>query len=646
MATIKEKLMNGSSGWFSARFALILCAAVASHLANPLLGAQGSNGSTRGGRPADQVQDSSVRLTNPYYTYPSFELWDPAKWKSDTPKTAPILSWIEDHEEGTHADYVVKNKYKGIRDFVGNPDYTWKTENITDPDIVSPLTHLGLRVDIREGGGFQIFVVPEKVLADRSHKVPILIVPHVLDKKDVFWAMNTLVHFKKYNELCAQRGDFIIVYMVMDKAAAGHGPPLSAVMDQATDIYCGDYKRVYLDISVFADSGARIADLPGLNWSDDDETKLDPNSQIEHLGFIPALNVAGKWNGKPAAGIGIARPRTDIRYNPQRILHGKLGEHWMEGISFLYSHGTDHSPEIKANFDEMGLVIGEHSYEGERWLIFSPRKAVEQSEKLPLVLILTEVYDYDRYAISTAYADYLDYFKLAAEGDLNILLFARESPDTMDSAYEIIKEAEKSYPIDSSRIYVTGHSHDGHLAREFAYRHPDMVAAAAPLGNSSGLAAPAYSHEAVVVDDQRIEAWSKIDMPIITIGAASEVTSPHSMPSSILNDYGLFIEAWQRRLRASRCPIKSQEDIKAAEHSDDYVTHLFGLPNDGSSLLVIDGVEHYVIDIRNVEGRKHLRIVGIENMVHTTEPTMPMIAWTFMRRFARDQQTGKVIELY
>jgi len=25
---------------------------------------------------------------------------------------------------------------------------------------------------------------------------------------------------------------------------------------------------------------------------------------------------------------------------------------------------------------------------------------------------------------------------------------------------------------------------------------------------------------------------------------------------------------------------------------------------------------------------------------------MPMVAWTFMRRFARDQKTGKVIELY
>jgi len=84
----------------------------------------------------------------------------------------------------------------------------------------------------------------------------------------------------------------------------------------------------------------------------------------------------------------------------------------------------------------------------------------------------------------------------------------------------------------------------------------------------------------------------------------------------------------------------------AAEHSDDYVTRLYGLPNDGSSLQVIDGVEHYIIDIKNVDGKKHLRIVGVQNMIHMAEPTMSMVAWTFMRRFARDQKTGRVIELY
>ena len=625
---------------------VVLCAIFAIHSVTAR--AQLPNTSTERHPSTSRTQSESGETTtaNRYFSYPGIELWEPAKWADGKAKASPIVAWITTHEKSTQADYVVKEKYKGIDDFIGHPDYTWKTENITDPDVTTPLTRMGLRVDTREGGGFQIFVAPEKGLADKTHKIPMLIVPHVLDKKDVFWAMNTLVHFRKYNELCARRGDFMIVYLVMDKSEAGRAMLVGNVIDVASDVYNADYKRLYLDISAFQESATKIGDIPGLDWTSDTGKKRDPDAEIEHLGFIPVLNIAGMWMSKYPMGIGLVRPRSDIRYDPQRIVHGMLGEQLMEGVLFLYNHGKDNDPRIKAYFDQMGLVFSDSTFRGERWLMFSPRDSVENGKKLPLVLLLSEVYPYDEYSISSAYAAYLDYFKLAAAGELNLMLFARETPETMDLAYDIIKDAEKTYPIDPSRVYVTGHSHNGHLAREFAYRHSDMVAAAAPLGNSSGLAAPAYSHEAVVADEQRIEAWSKIDMPIITIGAASEVTSPHSMPSSIVNDYDLFIDAWQRRLKASRVPMKTREQIVAAEHSDDYVTRVFGLPNDGSSLRVIDGLDHYIINIKNVDGRQHLRIVGVENMVHAAEPTMPMLSWEFMRRFARDQKTGNVIELY
>jgi hypothetical protein len=638
--------MRIPSKYFVARSLVLLCAAFAITSQGTLRG-QATPEPHAEAASAPAFSGPSAGLTNMYFTYPGIELWDASRWTAGKAKAAPLAQWITSHEKGTHADYEVKDKYKNITNFVGNPDYNWKTESITDPDVIAPLTRAGLRVDIREGGGLAIFVAPQKIMADKSHKVPMLLVPHVVDKMDVFWAMNTLVHFSRYNELCAQRGDFIIVYVIIEKAAVDRQSPLNnTAIETASDVYRGDYKRLYLDLSVFTENNLKVDDVSGLAWTDDAGKTVDIDARIEHLGFIPVLNVAGVWASKPSSGINITHPRTDIRYDPQRIIHGMIGEHWMEGIRFQYDHGKDNDPAIKAHFDEMGLVMGEHHTRGERWLFFSPKQAVEENKKLPLVLVLLETYDFNEYAVSTAYAEYLDYFKLAAEGDLNVLFFALESPDTMDLAYTIIKEAEKSYPIDPSRVYVTGHSHNGHLAREFAYRHPDMVAAAAPLGNSSGLAAPAYSHEAVVADDQRIQEWSKIDMPIVTIGAVSEVTSPHFTPSSILNDYNLFIEAWQRRLTASRCPMKSREEIMAAEHSDDYVTRAFGLPNDGSSLQMIDGVQHYIIDIKNVDGRKHLRIVGVDNMIHTPEPTMPMVGWTFMRRFARDQTTGKVIELY
>lgn len=50
-----------------------------------------------------------------------------------------------------------------------------------------------------------------------------------------------------------------------------------------------------------------------------------------------------------------------------------LGEHWMEGISFLYFHCKDSDPEIMAHIEQIGLVGGEHDYRGEGYFIYSPR---------------------------------------------------------------------------------------------------------------------------------------------------------------------------------------------------------------------------------------------------------------------------------
>jgi hypothetical protein len=598
--------------------------------------------------PADAAGRATV--LNQDFAYPGIELWDPAKWPVEPVK--PILAWIETHQTDTHPEYVVPAKYQGIGDFVGNPDYTWKSNNITDKDVTDGLARMGLRVEMREsetGRNLSVVVTPEKVLADKQHKYPLLIVPYVVDKRDVFWAMNALLHFKKYNELCAQRGDFIISYAVVDKSVAG-------LYSLGSTAGAGDPKRLYLDMSVFAQNGAKVAAVPGLNWSDDNGAKSDPDASIEHIGFIPVLNIAGKSTTKAVYGQpGIRSPVAVAGFDPQLVIHGMVGKHWMEGIGFLHSHGKDSDPAIKAHFEEMGLVGGEHDFRGKRYFLYSPRQAVERGTKLPLVVLNSTVSYANPYSISAVYASFLDYFNLAASGEMNILAVglgtptadaAGDSKEAFDLDADLIREVEKTNPIDPSRVYVTGHSHLGMQTRELAYQHPEIIAAAAPLGNSSGLAAPAYSHESPVATDQRIDAWSKIDMPLITIGAAGEELSPHTIPQYIIPDYDLFIDAWQRRLKASRAPMKTKAEIMAAEHSSDYVTRLYGLPNDGSSLQVIDGVEHYVIDIKNIDGKNHLRFVAVQNMIHTTEPTMPMVAWSWMRRFARDQNTGEVIELY
>ena len=98
-----------------------------------------------------------------------------------------------------------------------------------------------------------------------------------------------------------------------------------------------------------------------------------------------------------------------------------------------------------------------------------------------------------------------------------------ESPRLNDLICDILQDAAKRYPLDLSRVYLTGHSHNGHFVQEFARRHPDVVACIAPLGNSPGLPNPAVSHEAVVVDDARAAQMETMDLPTCIVCGCCEV---------------------------------------------------------------------------------------------------------------------------
>ena len=103
---------------------------------------------------------------------------------------------------------------------------------------------------------------------------------------------------------------------------------------------------------------------------------------------------------------------------------------------------------------------------------------------------------------------------------------------------------------------------------------------------------------------------------------------------------------WQLRLKAHNCPQKTLKEIYDAAESEDGAIRKLGIPADKSETMWMDGSEIYIADIRNENGRYHLRVVGEENMPHNTTPVQQKLSWSFMRRFARNPDTGETIELY
>ena len=104
------------------------------------------------------------------------------------------------------------------------------------------------------------------------------------------------------------------------------------------------------------------------------------------------------------------------------------------------------------------------------------------------------------------------------------------------------------------------------------------------------------------------------------------------------------IEDWKRRLYAMRCPVPSDDEIIAAGR--DKAEKMLGFPCDRTDLIYAEGSECYIGDIKNVDGKFHFRTVAMENIPHTTVRFMHVLAWSYLRRFARNLETGEVVELY
>ena len=156
--------------------------------------------------------------------------------------------------------------------------------------------------------------------------------------------------------------------------------------------------------------------------------------------------------------------------------------------------------------------------------------------------------------------------------------------------------------------------------------------------------------------DEQIEWQAGLDIPLINVSGHVErnsmfpvnVDAPDVKPGQwvAVNTQDKRIDSWQRRLRSANCHVRSREEIIGAADSAATVERKLGFPADKTEILTIDGSENYIADLKNNDGKYHLRIVALGNMPHTVTPIMCDLSWSYMRRFAKDPETGKCLELF
>lgn len=576
---------------------------------------------------------------NKHYAYDNIGLWDANAWEDKYSSICTLAQWIEAKNHASLRASASSGNFDGRTDGV----YDGKTCSLAYPDVVNFWDEKGLFYKCTEmGGTCWVAMIPHAVRAGQERSPQILVVLHDADYKNPNWAMETVEYYQAYNELAARDGR-LVLYVVVDGPDSNNRyidimQELSAILHLSMD-------QVYLDVSAVYGSGRRLSDVEGFTYkSVDGRVISNPDEAVERIGDVPVLNITGRWQNRVSLNYRLVMLRKEHpAFDADRHIHSASGRKMADGMLLENKYADPMDPDLLKHWQGMGIRFDSHRKNGEQWLSLAPISAYEEPEKkLPVMLIFQEVRS--PFQALLALSCHYEYRDLVAQGQLICLFFALETPDDNDMFLEILQDAAAFLPIDKSRVYVTGHSHNGHFTSEFMRRHHKDIAAVATLGNAHGLLAPAYSDEVLKVTDAMVEQMSAFDVPLVNINAVTEnLFINYDIDKQ---GYKNAVESWQRRCKAFNCPTKSFEEVAATRNSPDIATRMTGVPNDGSFVQYMDGCECYIAEVKNNAGKTHLRLVTIENMLHLPAPQMPELAWDFVRRFARDLETGEVVEIF
>ena len=543
------------------------------------------------------------------YTYPNIFLWDDATWADREAPIQPLVNDLCKYMFETVKPTANLGLYTGRTD----GDYNAKSNVRTYPEVLASWEEKGIHCHITSMGFMAwIAMIPHGAKAD----TPVVVRYHSVDMKDENWAMDTLAYYREKNELAAEQG-FALVYLVTG-APFGSGIFTDILMEVAA-LWRLDLKPIYMDLTGLPEDkfpgceafhGLRVRDISD-QWQ----------SFVGHQYICSTLN---KRN-----------PEFDL----QKLIHSPLGKAMADGMRMEYDYRRWDDPRLLSQLAEQGVQLEGHWLGGERYLTASP---IGNDKKIPLFICMKEVRPCNEFHALTALQFYSHHLELVAMGECMLLFFAMESPEDNQLLTAIMDEVIENYPVDPSRVYITGQSHNGYLALEFACRNIHRIAAVATLNDRHGIASPAYAHESVPVTDEMVEIFKAHDLPLINICGQIENVFPHTQPGTKQREQA--IEAYRRRLAAFHCPDRTAEEVEAALETSDLAQRKNGVVADHTEVRYMMGHEVYIADVHNNEGKHHLRFVSLDNLPHMITPQMAELSWEFLRRFAR-KEDGSIAEL-
>ncbi len=352
------------------------------------------------------------------------------------------------------------------------------------------------------------------------------------------------------------------------------------------------------------------------------------------------------------AGAAVAKMMENTVLNPD--------EHSPESVAYWAKCGMVkefHGEDNPMDWAELEARTGfsydvEKGYEQNRvkkWTSFVPVSAFKkenEGRKYPLMFVLhgagNVVYTIDGWG----------YVDVAAEREWIVIAPSIELDDVV---LEIYEEAKKLYPVDESRVYVTGFSYGSMNTNILSLQHPDIFAAAAPCGGfmTDGLFRPGPRPKRNVPDTvvrkeepMRLFDGSKskafeLKMPVMSVIGNKDGSTYPIDESPAKEDLLRYLNFWSK-INGLPEINKSALDEKANRSVAEKLLGISLAP--GCSVMkTVDGIDYAIGDFKDESGVTKVRIICEDNVPHWPTPELSRQVVEFFSHFARDVETGESI---
>lgn len=326
--------------------------------------------------------------------------------------------------------------------------------------------------------------------------------------------------------------------------------------------------------------------------------------------------------------------------------------YWKEKGMIKEFHGEDDPMDWEAYEKETG-----NHYDVERafpqnlvkkWTSFLPVSATlpeNKDKKYPLMVVLHG-------AGNTVYTiDGWGYVNTAAQREWIVVVPSIEMAEVV---FPMIEEAKKLYPVDESRIYLTGFSYGSMNTNILGLKRPELFAAVAPCGgfltdgkfhpgkrlNPDG-SEPRYEEPMFLYDGDQSEA-GKYKLPVITvIGSHDRARWPLGKSS----ERGTLLSALNFWARINDAPETPDSALDQVPENAPEAAKLIGLPlgEEDARMKHVDGLDYAIADIRSRDGVSRIRLVDEENVPHWPTPELSRLVCEFFSHFTRDPETKESI---